>query len=105
MITKFKLFEELNAGEPEVGDWIIVNNKDYSTYDFINSSIGYIWKKYEFSALVKYVDIPIDQQKNFMFTDGSKIGNSIMLSIGDIVYWSKNKEELEHIIQAKKYNL
>ena len=120
MITKFKIYEELNAGEPEVGDWVIVNKKNYPTafnpkkYDFVNSSIGYIWKKPAVNLyLVKYFDIPVDQEQHFLYTDGFNtgpiphpmIGNSMQLSIGDIVYWSKNKEDLEHVIQAKKYNI
>ena len=114
MITKFKLYEELNAGEPEVGDYVIIEKEyddfeDKNNVNFINSSIGYIWKSPGKSThIVKYNNIP-DNTKQFFqysdYSDGLKIGNSIIVYNDDIKYWSKNKEDLEHVIQSKKYNI
>jgi len=113
MITKFKLFETLNEGEPEVGDYVIVDmynsDSDNIIKDFRSNSIGLIWKKEDDDFLyIKYFNIPKNILKYFYFSDysdGLNIGNSIFINKKWIKYWSKDKEELEPIISAKKYNL
>jgi FPC/CPF motif-containing protein YcgG len=114
MITKFKIFESLNKGVPKVGDYVITKEWDDDFYTdealkFINNSIGYIFKnagKYAF--IIKYFDIPEDIKIYFQYSDyseGLKVGNSILVNIKKVEYWSKNIKELEDILKAKKYNL
>lgn len=115
MITKFKLFESVNDGTPGVGDYVIINeNSDTYSADalkFINNSIGHIWKSPDNSSnyfLVKYNDIPKDVLFYFAYSDysnGLKIGNSILIFTENVKYWSKDEEELIPLIQATKYNL
>ena len=42
MITKFKFYEAVNQGEPEVGDYIIANIDDFggNIEKIINNNIG-----------------------------------------------------------------
>lgn len=106
-----KTFENLDQ-VPQIGDYVIVDIVDQSDPDymnFINSSIGYIWKKPTIDiSLVKYDDIPKNILKNFQFSDysqGLKIGNSVLMKDEYIKKWSKNKKDLIPIISANKYNL
>jgi hypothetical protein len=115
MIVKFKLFEELNETPPKVGDYVIVEEEDEDVFgdidyiNFINSSIGYIFKSPGKSIhLVKYYNIPDNIKKYFQYSDfseGLKIGNGIIASNDKIKYWSKNKEDLLPFIAINKYNL
>jgi phosphoribosyl 1,2-cyclic phosphodiesterase len=114
MITKFELYEESKEILPVVGDYIIAKKEnddfeDDNFIDFVNSSIGYIFKnpgKYVY--IVKYEDIPENIKSFFQYSDytkGLKIGNSILVYGTDIEHWSKNKEDLTPFIKSNKYNL
>ena len=124
MITKFKIFESINEGRPKINDYVLcdmtthfsdadklfpVTNK---AIEFINNNIGLIYKQpNQNSYLVKYFNIPEDLEKFiFHYSDyrdyeGPKKGNSILVDIENIKYWSINKQELMPFIQANKYNL
>lgn len=74
--------------EPEVGDYVIVNFKRVSTIaDLLGKSIGKIIEQTNKLYRVKY---------------GS---TDWVVNRNEIEEFSKNKEDLEHIIAAKKYNL
>ncbi len=83
--------------------------EDKDNINFINSSIGYIWKSPGTSThIVKYYNIPDNIKQYFQYSDyseGLKIGNSIITNNGEIKYWSKDKEDLLPFIQSNKYNL
>lgn len=114
MIVKFKLFEELNESSPKIGDYVIIEKEfddfeDKNNIIFINSSIGYIWKSPGASThIVKYYNIPDNIKQYFQYSDyseGLKIGNSIITNNEEIKYWSKDKEDLLPFIATNKYNL
>jgi hypothetical protein len=91
MITKFKIFENISE-QPKIGDFAIVE------YEFKNSyTIGTI--------------IAINHDQNFPYRieikyTGLESGNfTDVYNMGEIFYWSSNKDELESVLQAKKYNL
>jgi hypothetical protein len=111
-----RLFEEVNIGKPEIGDWIICksftrktplqifDDKDAQLNQFLSTNIGKIvsadsvktnppgWD-YE----IFYEDAPDWLIDTFFHPIG--------ISKEEISYWSKDKEELEYIISANKYNL
>lgn len=89
MITKFKIYENINQGEPEVGDWVIIDPKTYDVENRLDK-IGEIYK-YEISTNMFYVDFIVPGFFCFFKED--------------FEYWSKNKKDLEEILVAKKYNL
>ena len=93
MITKFKVFETLNEGEPEIGDYVIVNvngrNKEKSK--IINSGIG---KIVNYGFLYYYVEFKINDDLDV-----------VQLKRENILFFSTDIEDLEPIIQSKKYNI
>ena len=107
MITKFKLYEALNVGEPKVGDYVLVDslrNNDLGTY--LKTHMGkIILKKYSHKLgniyTIQYDDIPIKEYRH--------LHDQITITIDLIKYWCKNKRsaliEFEPYITANKYNL
>ena len=91
--------------EPQVGDYIIT--KDNKNFDNLHNSIGQIikidrkqktWlskKQVYISIIAKYYELYGHFQSEV----------NIYLSDENIEYWSKDKEELETILAARKYNL
>jgi len=120
MITKFKIFEDLQP-KIEAGNYVLMNS--VSMYDsvrkFINNNIGQIIELGPDSIRVKYDNMP----KNIMNIHLRAIGqptwnrepngdfSSVRIStikifdIDQVVEFAKTKEELELKLAAKKYNL
>ena len=78
MITQFKIFENIKE-RPKEDDYVIFDNGELT--------------------IAKIYDI----DKKIYFVKWAQYGTSILLD--DIIEWSDNKEELELILQALKYNL
>lgn len=108
-----KTYENLED-ELELYDYVIceevVNfSDDIDAVDFVNSHIGqlvYINYNYNFCYKVAFDNIPIELDNKFnihFIMDKAYMIRPMERS--EIKYWSKNKEDLEHIITAKKYNL
>ena len=123
MITKFKLYESMNIGEPKVGDWVICDEGynwqvlgktlflDNPLLKFIRENIGYFYEyDYDNDALhpyhICYYNVP-----DYLYDDFNKTivnGKEVMYRIfrlTEIIYWSEDKEDLEYILDAKKYNI
>ena len=105
MITKFKLystklnvvvenniFENINEDIPQEGDYILHKNRRIGDlYDILAITIGKIIKiRKVYNEAQVIFDVPI----GLMFIDLDKIE-----------YWSKDRENLEALLAAKKYNL
>lgn len=77
---------------PQIGDYIIaeVEFNDKDRQDTINNSIGSLFdiNEGEFGYRTKYENT-----------------NDVDLTFDEIKYWSNDKEDLEALIQSKKYNL
>ena len=100
MITKFKLFEE--AWNDKIGYYVILtystsSNPSYS--NFFKNNIGQITKMYYPGAWfdVKFDNIPTEIEKF--------IEKRMNFNTADIKYISKDKQELEAILIANKYNI
>ena len=115
MITKFKIFE-LNEDEPKVGDWIVCQPEDISFWineedlnRIFSENMGRIVSDNKGSDNhgqyydVKYSNLPLNDQN--LYNDFAIIDSTFSITKNEIKYWSKNKEELETIIQSNKYNL
>ena len=103
MITNFKLFEKINEVGPEIGDWVICKESDSDSEvdTFTSNNIGkYIRYDYDiqYHYVIYYEDVPEDLQKYFSFNERN-------MELSEIQYWSKDKEDLEYIIQTSKFNL
>jgi hypothetical protein len=100
-IKYLKTFEE-NDSEPQVGDYVLCEEHIYpenTLTNFLNTHIGiitaddYIKTKYRYDVDFKVL-IPPDN-----------LIDSRRFMLDEIVHWSKNKEDLEVIMSANKYNL
>jgi hypothetical protein len=99
-----KTYEELNVGEIQVGDYVICEILKFSKYydidyvNFINTHIGVV-------EVVNIINnyVRIEYGENVPGND--MIVTYTYLDTEIIKYWSKNKEDLEVILQQKKYNL
>jgi hypothetical protein len=89
MITNFKIFESLNR-QLKIGDYVVTGKDMYATYQ------NFTIKAFDIGQL--YNITPPYYWFNFN-------GNKISLKPEEILYWSENKEELETIIAANKYNI
>ena len=104
-----KFYEELNIDKPEIGDYVLCfdieedDDLDKALNDFTSSNIGIIinidtTKPILYS--IRYEKIPKDIMVYF-----DKPNSSRVCFEREIIHWSKNKEELETILTAKKHNL
>ena len=101
MITKFKIFEDSQEEIPwnnKEGSYVILNKSGKKYSDFLDKNIALITKVYYPGAWfdVKFNDIPEELES---LLDGIDFHTS------EIKYISKNREDLESILQSKKYNI
>ena len=116
-----KLYESFEK-EPQIGDYVICEDSlvnargkrgvhdENDFIDFITNNVGqYIAENngeysfsYQFRYVIKYENIP----KNIVgyFTNG-RFEDVRGMKREEILYFSPNKEDLDLIINAKKYNL
>ena len=111
MITNFKIFEEVNEFELEIGDYVIA----YPIFavaeigKLLNKEIGQLIKiidKSDFIYEIKY--FLNSEELKFLHRQGFDTESnsvSVGMSLVEIKHWSKNKEDLEQILTANKYNL
>ena len=121
MITNFRIYEFINQGKPDIGDYVICKeevegliNVDITNElnNFLLSNIGKvigtkggeISEDYdnEYPYLISYEKVP--RKLKFCF-EYSSDNNARVFGINEIEFWSKDKKDLESIISAKKYNL
>lgn len=118
MIVKFELFESINVKKPKIGDFVICDNTPlYFHNDFFTNNIGQLVKtpvghysNMEPGGIVyiKYENIPMEIYQDLQYTF-MKTRKIICFHFENISYWSTNKkeleEELELILQLRKYNI
>lgn len=104
-----KQFEE-NIDKPEIGDYVIlfdIFHKDMLPYtnEQIGTFISHAKNRID-RYRIKYDNIPKHLINKFSTDNDVMITTLLSLNtINKYGYWSKNKKELETILQAKKYNL
>jgi len=90
MITKFKIFENINEN-PKVGDYVI-----FESYGSMIIA--------RIVSIDNYFDINDEDNNPFPYAvEWESYGDSI--SPDAIIEWFSDKEELEVILQSKKYNI
>jgi hypothetical protein len=108
-----KTYENIKG--PEIGDYVVVT-PDFKRinatkfYDFLSNSIGFIGKNEDDLKneryLISYFDVP-ESIKGYLNSKNyydSRVWYRYVRK-SEIEFYSKNKEEVEFFIQAKKYNL
>lgn len=109
MITKFKLYEEMNNGDPQIGDYAIIYknncfNIDYfdgeiqKFYKFVNNNIGIIINITDNYIRIKYQNIP---ENILIFFDE----NLTLNAEKKVVIYAGTKNNLEMKLSAKNFNL
>jgi len=124
-MNHIKLFEELNIGEPQIGDWVIckdlvqndaLSDGIVSLNKFLEKNIGRfirlpndndinmqsIKKKYKY--MIQYDNVPYEFEEDFHFGEPRDNDCRIMRR-EEILFWSKDKKDLDPFITANKYNL
>ena len=112
MITKFKLFEALNEGKPEKGDYVLakidnpIGEELIKLNDFLQNHIAQITGYDLGRAILQFSESSKDHVINCHF-DRDRFSDDMRRysDLKDITHWSKNKEDLEDFLAAKKYNL
>ena len=108
-----KNFEDIKESQlPEIGDYVICEDKsiaiDEETKEFISNNIGKIINiitKGRTLYIVKYDNIPNIAKHWFGFVHACGSDDSRQMHLNEIIKFSKNKEELEDYLIAKKYGL
>jgi hypothetical protein len=112
-----RLYENYDQSEIQEGDYVVINIKaDNKIYEeFINNNIGqliYIVPYNKDSLYIRYDNIPISlkswfHKKASILHPELDLQNSKCFHINSIkiIDFSKNKEDLEYIFNAEKYNL
>jgi len=101
---------------PKVGDYVICkeysdgngNSNDEFFLKFLSENIGQIIKinlynTINCSFVVEYNDVPRELSEYFSYENYRS--NSRKMFIDEIVYFSKNKKDLDMYITANKYNI
>ena len=101
-----KTFETYNINNIEIGNYVIMKSKlGWDEYDtFIDNNIGIVYNisnLINYEVGVRYANVPNKSDIKEYF---SEYGYRLFQT-SQIEYMSNNKEELETILQAKKYNL
>ena len=130
MIIKFQLYEKLNQGVPEEGDYVICEPQSFhkapEIKEYLSHSIGRInriggeeyhsGRSIESDHLIYFTDIPqnksFDMLNFFDFKRRDKNDYSGEFNIyckffnsRNIIYWSKDKKDLERLLKTNKYRL
>lgn len=108
MITQFKIFEHVYK-LPKIGDYAILDSEQFKTnylgteelINFLDSTVGIVTHQNNDTFEIKFENIYNLTVKKYL----SRPNNSLFVQIIKIKYWSENKEELEILLQTKKYNL
>jgi len=102
-----KFNEKLNVDEPKLGDYTIcIYSSNGKVNKIISSKIGKIINidyNSNFPYDIRYDELPMDRTITRYFNN--KDSHSFIFKIDEILYFSENKEDLEPMLQAKKFNL
>jgi len=101
------MYEYIDVDEPKIGDYVVCNTH-YGQTDlskWLNHNVGKIINFYARPGHfnVYYENIPYDL--NVYFLSRFNKGGYKEMSRGEILHWSKDKEDLYASIDSNKYNL
>ena len=96
-----KTYESI-IDELETGDYVVVEPSlgNDELYNFITSNVGKISGIFVDRVGVKFENIPLEMSEDKLF-----LKNIRYFDHNQIIFRSKNKEDCETFIAAKKYNL
>lgn len=84
---------EMNEGKPEVGDYVICAGRYSGAFGYVKNNIG----KLDMINQCQYgIEYKYNKNRNTY---------NYLCNVSDILYWSKNKKELEMILNTNKFNI
>lgn len=96
-----KIFENINEGDVEIDDFILINSKITNlSYHNNIGKVTHIDYNSPFPVRVIF--------ENELFSgrdDKTRYGYYDNVKFSVIEYWSKNREDLEAIVKSRKYNI
>jgi len=99
-----KTFESLD--EPEINEYVVCKEGiGYASAEFTSNNIGLIVNyngRSAYSVKYEFDIIPKNIREYFDYTYD---GYCRAMTIDDIKFWSKNKEDVESYLTSKKYNI
>jgi len=112
MITKFKIYESIDIGEPELGDYVICDESvEPILSDWLKANIGRAITTENRNGCIFDVYYDNEPPGNISFYfQGPKMFKLKEryyrpMRRDEILHWSKNKKDLDFFIDAIKYNL
>lgn len=97
MITQFKIFEKLDY--PQIGDYVICKEDWYDKLnEYLSENIG---KIIGYSETLKVFYVKFDEMSHTLNTLYFNTDNERGFFQKDILYWSKDKAELEAMLKSK----
>ena len=106
MIIRFGIFEKVNQGKPEVGDYVLGDiselPRNNALRSYLRSHIGRISRL----TAPSDTDNSIEARYDPPFSDSEKkFFDSRNERWVEIVYWSKDKKDLEKLLKYQKFGL
>ena len=113
------IFENFDETKPQIGDYVCTKDDTHRTYaifdirkkldNFLSNNVGNIVDiEYEsdvdYPYNVQYDNIPTELNHYFEDNNISRI-NCRRFDESEILFFSKNKEDVETYIEANKYNI
>jgi hypothetical protein len=99
---------EYRTKQPKVGDYVLVTDIYVTIRNFIENNIGQIIeidKTIELSYCVIFENIPKEYDLYFGVGCKDDVDNCRWFARREILNFSSNKEDIEYLLVAKKYNL
>jgi len=107
---ELRIYESLNKNKPKIGDYVIA--EDDSSREDIESNINKILCT-QIGQIISIRDskfVYVKYEKHILdhlsvLDPGNARENCMVFYFTEIKYWSKNKEDLQQIIDANKFGL
>jgi hypothetical protein len=99
-----KLFENIN--EPQIGDYVLckeMDSNDKKLLEFIDNNVGRIVDTKPETDV--FTELFVIKYKNIPFDNNWQNKNTRYFLREEILFWSKDKEDCEAFLNAKKYNI
>jgi len=91
---------------PHVGDYVLCHTEsDTKDKDTFNHTIGYFDRMFSSYYVIRFDKKQEMKQGNRIYAKNDLDKIYLYAYKYEVIYWSKNKEELELILTANKFNL
>ena len=98
---------EMNEDKPSNGDYVICGGKYFSDSSFNKECLNLVINKIGIinNMTYSYSNLSCMIKYNLKKSDNINWSGNYFCELDDILYWSKDKEELELILKSNKFNI